>query len=353
MSFFNPDALCKQFEQHYPRAFARIEDARAIAVAHGERWPAWCYVPMRGVQAVMREVYRITQIGELASEAAIATSLAAWRMGGKHVLLFDEIVMRELWDMPVEGDIPTDTLLRLPFWCIYVPVQISASGKANLRGAFIHLEHDANTRRAKLSFVIDLTDEASPGDGLLPMPLNLDVKAPLAEVLRSTLNVDKVIASLPPDQRAAARVHLEHVHAILRPFVSIALYLCADNADVRDPDTGAPAQISLPKPSAKKLFAAPSATTWNVAWRIGAALRRAEDAVRTASGTNPGTGRTVRPHMRKAHWHTYRTGPRATPKLQRLILHWLPPIPVAMPEDVDATQWAELLPTTVRPVDAS
>ncbi len=39
-----------------------------------------------------------------------------------------------------------------------------------------------------------------------------------------------------------------------------------------------------------------------------------------------GEGRTMRPHVRRAHWHTFLTGPRSGE--QTPILKWLPPIPI-------------------------
>lgn len=64
---------------------------------------------------------------------------------------------------------------------------------------------------------------------------------------------------------------------------------------------------------------------WTVAWRIGAALAAAERREREppARAGTP-TGRSPKPHLRRAHWHLYWTGPgRAEPRVK-----WLPPIPV-------------------------
>src|SRR5690606_20327969 len=61
---------------------------------------------------------------------------------------------------------------------------------------------------------------------------------------------------------------------------------------------------------------------------VGAALRSALREHRASSG--PTERRSPRPHIRSAHWHAYWAGPRADPDKRRIILHWLPPIPVNM-----------------------
>jgi hypothetical protein len=33
-------------------------------------------------------------------------------------------------------------------------------------------------------------------------------------------------------------------------------------------------------------------------------------------------------HVRRAHWHAFWTGPKASTEERKLILHWLPPIAV-------------------------
>jgi hypothetical protein len=38
--------------------------------------------------------------------------------------------------------------------------------------------------------------------------------------------------------------------------------------------------------------------------------------------------RTPVPHVRRAHWHSYWTGPRKEPKKRELIVKWMPPVPV-------------------------
>ena len=91
-------------------------------------------------------------------------------------------------------------------------------------------------------------------------------------------------------------------------------YICSVNSDI--------AQVYEPNPKLRKNNAKKrSAATWHeVGYRIGAELRRYE---RYRTERSPHKGGTVRPHMRRGHWHHYWTGPRNGER--RLVLKWIAP----------------------------
>ena len=68
---------------------------------------------------------------------------------------------------------------------------------------------------------------------------------------------------------------------------------------------------------------------------IGASLRVAWQRKEAEGGTHAGP----RPHVRRAHWHSYWTGPQAQLEWRKVILKWLSPILVNV-EDV-----GDLVPT--------
>lgn len=332
----SPAQLCASFERTYPGVFSAIEQARLTARANGTSWPAWCYAPIAASQAVM-DRYGVIGAPNLVTESAKAAAMAAWRSGGKNALLFDEAVLAELWQTTVSGDIPTEALLRFPFWGAYIPLPVIATKNKLIAGVFVHLEHDANTSKPELRFLLHLSS-----GNLMMLPLDVDARVPLPDAIKRTFSSG--LNNTPLEQQAGANPYLNVVRMLIEPLVSLTLYLCADNAEIRDPVKHAPFVPSFPNP-ARKIYAQPSPTEWNVAWRIGAALKRAGESVAAAEKREPGNG-TKRPHMRAAHWHTYLAGVGRSKR----ILHWLPPTPVNMPDDVDADAWADLLPVTVRPV---
>jgi hypothetical protein len=136
----------------------------------------------------------------------------------------------------------------------------------------------------------------------------------------------------------------------VEPLVSLVLYLCSIGSDVRD-GTGSNRVPMRPEPTKTKrgqrLFPAEKHATWEVGCRIGAALRRAreqEDSESAEKGSGDKVKAGPRPHIRRAHWHSYWLGPRKDRKKQQILTRWLPPIPVK----VDLGD-SGLIPT-VRPV---
>ena len=58
---------------------------------------------------------------------------------------------------------------------------------------------------------------------------------------------------------------------------------------------------------------------WDVGFRIGAAIHNYNKYVKLNESETSGTGSKKRPHVRKAHWHRYKTK-------DGYILKWLHPI---------------------------
>lgn len=102
-------------------------------------------------------------------------------------------------------------------------------------------------------------------------------------------------------------------------FVNAVAYLCSANADI--------AAVYSPKKEKRKNNGKKrSLATWHeVGYRIGAELR---NYMRTVSERSKKTGRTVRPHMRRAHWHRYWIGPHDGER--RLVLKWVAPTMVGV-----------------------
>jgi hypothetical protein len=270
-----------------------------------------------------------------AGDIAIMSALAAWRVT-KGIYRFDEELLVALLDTPIDGQLPTDVLYRLPEWCIYVETGADRPvGGASIHGFFAHLEWDPSDERVELRLLLDL-----PGDGLLAIPIHL-TGGTLADAIKAAQD-ESVF-----QQAAATPMSSEQLHdlqgqmddsraplqEIVAPVVSTLLYLCTENADVaqegREPATRAPRSRS---------HAAQSPMGWDVGFRVGAALRRAQTVRGEPQG---GHHASPRAHVRRAHWHTFWRGPRGN---QTPVLKWLSPILVGADSEED-------LVTTVHPVE--
>lgn len=392
-----PGETCGQIESTLPHVFRFIERRRQ-ALARQRPWPRWAYAPTEIIwdvideysdrlaaqavqhtasaqlEALRKLIGALSKHEAQAAERLIATyarnqiyniaahavALAGWRVGGKHVLVLHDEVLDELWASgDVDESIPTEVLAQLPYWAGYIPVAryVEGRGVAHIGdetfemegGALVHgvlfallWQHRAEHRGPEYG-VCHLSLDISTSRGTemsIGMALPMDERTSIRGALIESVALDDRGMA----QRATDALAVPTIGALFARAAQLVLYLCAANAEARiasPPERAAPPRPKTPQQD--KLFAPSQETVWAIGYRLGAAIRAAREAVRRAEASAP-TGRTVRPHMRRGHWHGYRVGPGRTG--WKVI--WLPPIPVGLPKDVDTSAWAELLPTTQR-----
>jgi hypothetical protein len=293
-------------------------------------WPDWCFLPLAGAHAIVSKGGGVDR-PERAHHIGALGALAAWRVT-QGVYRFDPTVLDALWETPVTGDIPTEVLFHLPEWCVYVTTPGKHWHGGTLHGFFAHLEHDMNDRRTELRLVLDATGPG--GDGLDVIPVHLG-KGGVAEGLAAMLRESA--------RHATASVYtpeglVERLTDDVSPLVSLVLYLCSQAAEVRH-GGGGDRRPTRPQPAKTKkglrLFPPERPTPWEVGYRLGAALRTAmsEHEPAARSGTHAGP----RPHIRRAHWHSYWVGQKGEPEARSVVLRWLLPIPVNVRDVEDLT----------------
>ncbi|WP_428400256.1 hypothetical protein [Nocardia fluminea] len=131
----------------------------------------------------------------------------------------------------------------------------------------------------------------------------------------------------------------EHAR-IFNTTLSLLLYLCSDQRDSRTyrPDQGRKGKKRRTDRNNG------DGTVVDLGFDVGPSLQAARQAATEDPGEHDGgtDERRVRTHLRRAHWHTYWTGPRATPHPE---VRWLHPILVGKgatrPVVVDVRETAE------------
>ncbi len=308
--------------EQYPEIWTQVECLRSLRGIELPDWPAWCYLPLSGAYAIAsgggdNRLKDATPVG-------VIGALAAWRATQGIYRLHEEL-FESVWNTPIE-QVPSEVLYQLPEWCIYV----ETPGR-HLDGFFAHLDWDVHTGRTELRLLLDIQGYLSP------LPLHL-TQPTLEECLTE---------AIAEAQRQAAKAGLEQlsrdkVSRMIREslpniarYVSLLLYICAaaGERDIKD-DRGSERQPGNPAPKKTKkgvkVFAPPGPTTWDVGWRMGAALGAAKRAYEETADMEQakGTHASPRPHVRVAHFHHFWTGPLAGER--KLMVKWLPPIPVRM-----------------------
>lgn len=318
------------YATRYPGAWRAFEAMRAARGAELPDWPDWCYLPLSGAYAVVSDGGDAPPLARMADVAALG-ALGAWRMT-KGIYRYDPDIQGALWGTPVTGELPGELLLRLPEWCVYIELAGREVLGERVHGFFAHLESDANDGRRELRLLLD-TDA-----GLWPLPVHLGgtLEAGLAAVwseaavqaARHAARGFDLPARLIGDAADRAAGLERDLPGAIAPLVSLVLYLCSERPDIRGagvPGNPAPKRVK----GGERVFAAPGVRTWDVAVRLGEAYRRANREVTPSEGT--GTRAAPRPHVRAAHWHTYRTGKGRAERT----LRWLAPVAVGV-RDPDA-----------------
>jgi hypothetical protein len=297
-------------------------------------WPKWCYVPTIDIWLLLR------RRPELAKAAYRIAALSTWRVT-QGIYRYDATILEELWNTPIDGELPIDLLYCLPEWCVYLEIgratpriQAPFAERDHLHGVFVHLDASACRQHAQLSLVLDY------GSTLVPVGIHL--RGTLEASVRSVRS--QVIQAM---SRTGGSIDIDFLQAerLIAHILSLVLYVCSAEPDITD-SNGEPARSERQRtknPSIRRLPIPVSPSQWHVGYRLGAAFRHAMDHAQNDPSQPTGTKASPIGHIRRAHWHTYWVGPKSEPEKRRRQLKWLPPIPVNL-DDVD-----ELI-ATIRPV---
>lgn len=309
-----PGKRLRAILQRHPDAPALIDQFRADRGRGLPDWPNWCFLPMAAFGAIVRRSGPLSLAD--AHEMAVLAALGTWRYT-QGIYRFDDALRPALLVSDLPGDVPAEVLHRLPEWCVYVETPGVPWGASELAGFWAHLEWDPGERHPELRLLLDLGGDDI--DGLIPIPLHLG-PWPITEAVARTTQQARVQADARglrlPD---LARGEHELVESV-GPLVSLLLYLCSDAPEIDD--SRQPGRSpSRPQPTRTKrgwrLFAPDRPTVWTVGATTGRVIREAREAA------SQSTGRTVRPHVRRGHWHGYWRGP--LDGARRFGYLWLPP----------------------------
>jgi len=304
----------------YPRAWKLVEDFREQRGKALPDWPDWCFLPVSGWYAIVSERFGADRLPpEAIPDVGSLAALGTWRYS-QGIYRFDPDLFAALTKTELTGDVPADVLLRLPEWCVYIetPGYEFEQGEV-LHGFFAHMESDANNNRIELRLLLDYSG------GLRPFPLHIG-PWPLAEAVHKALVETLLQATAAGAPAKVPSIDAEQGLARwLTPLLSLLLYLCSDEPEIGERAEPKPQH---PKPTRVKggwrLFPAARPRIWPVGIEIGQTLR-ATLARGDAERKGP------RPHLRRAHWHGFWSGPRDGER--RFQYKWLAPIVVgSVPE---------------------
>lgn len=282
-------------------------------------------------------------LGQIRADCQDMALVRRWR---KHRIIYtlDSDLAAELALTDPDGKIPGGLVRQLPhpdpFLVLPEPIKtVTDDGNASwIVGALIYattredyLASTADTSAASISLMLvgEIRDDQGRrqfcDDGTPDYTWSRVTLPPGGCTVREAeAAVRKSWAASVITTRGTARAE-EVIGLAIERIVPMVLYLCAANAERRTAPAvatkklvdGSPRKGKAPRVIEHGYFLGP---------KLAAARRRAERPAASAP-----TGRHMRPHIRRAHWHTFLTGPgRTVPVLQ-----WLPPIPVHPDQDTE------------------
>lgn len=329
---YRPDEFTRRVLKKHERAVTllkELEKSRDEIEAEGD-WPTWCAMPLSGVYSALMEegghklLLGLTAVKELAPLGAAYI----WAQT-KQAFEFDSTLYDALTSQPLGGNIPKEALLRLPVPCVYISNQFALDEETVAEGFFAWLEYDVNAKwmELRLLFLLPGTDDSLP----FVCPLEGTLEEGLQKLGESAKFRGQAARLKVP---SLGKDGADRVKALFGKAMNLLLYLCAE-----EPDYAAPPRRSRAKPASTGFSKSPAPSKVNmteVGVRIGATMRQGMIAARRSEGRAEGrTHASPVPHIRRAHWHHFWTGAKASEE-RKLVLKWIPPVFVGG-SDAEAT----------------
>lgn len=295
----------------YPHAWKLAEMMRQDRGKKLPDWPQWCFMPLSGWYSIVSNDAGMDRLPpDLLGDVSRLAALGAWRYT-QGIYRFHPEIYESLRKTALKGKLPSEIFTRLPEWCVYIetPGMMMEGGK--VFGFFVHLEHDAGDGRMELRFLMDSERE------LFPYIMHLGEWTVEEAFQRTTRETNKHRGVVSKGLPTIPKV----VHETVQPYLSLVIYLCSQEPEYKG---GRAPNWPRPKRTKKgwRLFPAKHPRIWTMGQETGEAIARAhrQPYQQTGERSRP------EPHIRRAHWHGFWTGPMDGER--RFEYKWLPPIPV-------------------------
>ena len=298
-------------------------------------WPAWCFCPIVHAKDIISKGQELTteQLMAMVPAPNTLAAVAAWRPT-RGVYRFAPEVYDALISTPIDK-MPVEAIYRLPEWSVYIETPGGITEEPDMIGFFAFLEYSVNDGYHKLCFVTDYGGGIDDGS-LKHAVVHLSGCETLKEGIKASYDNAMAYGGETEEGEALASVggddYAETFISSYSSMVSLLLYLCSEEPDVhplqapRGGKPKKPAQILTvtKKQPAGAFFQADRETVWEVGATVQAAMQRARQSA-SASYTGGG-GSMMSPHIRRAHWNHYWTGPRTGQQIA--IARWIPPLAI-------------------------
>ncbi|AGS80772.1 hypothetical protein LEP1GSC050_0078 [Leptospira phage vB_LbrZ_5399-LE1] len=312
-----PEQICTQVLgddlDYYYSKFRIIFNAKGKTIPN---WPDFCFAPIGCFFPFVFNENPDVDAPVLAEKVNLVSRLAGlipWAIE-KSIFRFSPTLLEYLIESGTPEKLPSQVLKKLPFWSIYI--ETPALADSVCIGFFAYLE--SNEGNDELRLILDT--KAGPISLFLHLVEgNLDDSFEKATRLIKP-RLELMNRANPDFDLEEMKDYSIHIYKTLLPLV---LYICAENAEIRGNDSYAARLEKFQNIDLLNLKEAERPTIWNV----GNSFDKEYKAFVERESSSSGLSNSKRPHLRRAHWHSFWRGKRNSSD-RELILHFLSDISV-------------------------
>lgn len=265
--------------------------------------PQYCLLPLQTSLEIITELADIKTREQLfggISYANLLTMIGQWRLT-KDIIRFDEALLDEICKTDFSGNLPTDVFYRMPAYCTYVEMLTP-----EYLGFFFALEKSAKDKDSELRVWWVDRDK-----NIIMTPIHLGDWTLETAMNRAKEYARRFLPMMDKEELVFEEVYLNRA-------INIILYLCSTNAEYsRSGERPGRPTIWRTK-KGLRFFEADKPKIWRVGEATGQKLREQRTVTQKSRYT-------LKPHMRRAHWHGFWSGPKNAEK-RDFNIKWLPPI---------------------------
>ncbi len=301
-SILEPNDHLNLISKKYPKAWEMINNVRQESSL---RDPSWCFTSLSTCKIITSTYQKHSCADVSIGDSDIIAGLAGWRYT-QGIYEFEESVYEALTQSKFKGNLPTETIKKLPEWSVY----IRTPDEGLIKGFFAHLDYDEITNVTQLCLLLD------DGNALYPVGIFLG-EWDITEGLSKYFSYFESEYQLSHDQERCDSL-LKSALPMAQYCLMLLLYLCNEEPDIDRIENELPV-----RPSPKKvkkgmlLFPAKKPRYWNV----GSELAKKIIAPKEATGKRH---KSPAPHIRRGHYHGVWTGKRNSPD-RKFIYNWWHP----------------------------
>lgn len=326
------DALVSIGKQ-YPDLHGIVDGMALTSSSRRNEWPEHVLLPNWAWKGIAGHLLGLSgaqlkdpkALNRLTALSKSIKTLGTWAKT-QGIYRVDPDIYAELVESEFDGEIPVQLLQHLPEWSIYIETPgLMLFDSTHIAGLWVtsdYRETSGASAEACLAITPDLVVSSQLQGAMearsissarllggLEFVLPLRPGGRLSDAMDSLReSYSEIMGGITSGANLGEYLELENaLRGMLSAAISLTLYIATQN-DVRASNAGE----GLPaNPTPKKtkggmrLFPPSSTKTWDVGVRMGNALRSARAQAEDAGA---GSGSSVRPHVRRAHWHGFRVG---------------------------------------------